>query len=202
VNPFRLLQGTVRWTGRLPADLLATVPMDQECWWLELAGEGAAFNCHPLPACDEDEGAAGSGGGGGGGGSAGGCDVAWQALASANALAVHGLTFDPNSGRVVRAAGPAGTTAGGGGPPASGRPGGGKGGGGLRPVVVEDPLFTGHALMSPLQGGSSARSQRGPAAGAVGNGGARPAGHEGLGGSGDEAALAALAAAPWVSVTC
>ncbi|GBF99726.1 hypothetical protein Rsub_12439 [Raphidocelis subcapitata] len=96
-------QGTVRWTGRLPGDLLATVPSELEGWWLSLAaagaGAGAAFNCAPLP----------------------GGDVAWQALAGAGALAARGLAFDAAGGRVVEAA-----------ESPSGGGGGGGGGGGTR----------------------------------------------------------------------
>jgi hypothetical protein len=165
----------VRWTGRLPADLLATVPMDQECWWLALAGEGAAFNCHPLPTAP---------GGGGGGGSG---DVAWQALATAGALAARGLAFDPSLGRVRAAAGD-----GDGAPPGGGSGRGGKLGSGRAPsprpraLMVEEPL-----LMGPQ--GAALMSPRGAAGGAA----PPPAGHDPD--AGDAAAAAALAATPWVS---
>lgn len=35
----------MRWVGRLPGDLLSTIPVEYEAWWL---GQGKAFNSHPL----------------------------------------------------------------------------------------------------------------------------------------------------------
>lgn len=39
------LQGMVRWVGRLPGDMLSTIPMEQEAWWM---GGGMTFASHPL----------------------------------------------------------------------------------------------------------------------------------------------------------
>jgi hypothetical protein len=38
-------QNTLRWVGRLPGDLMSSIPGDFEAWWL---GPGLAFNSHPL----------------------------------------------------------------------------------------------------------------------------------------------------------
>uniref|UniRef100_A0A383WJX5 FAD-binding domain-containing protein n=1 Tax=Tetradesmus obliquus TaxID=3088 RepID=A0A383WJX5_TETOB len=63
---------TLRWVGRLPGDLMSSIPGDFEAWWL---GPGLAFNSHPL-----------SNG-----------DVAWEAQVSSSSLASDGYTWDPAS---------------------------------------------------------------------------------------------------------
>jgi hypothetical protein len=64
--------------GRLAGDLMATLPMDIECWWVAGAA-GAAFNCSPLPSGD----------------------VAWQAVATDAFLRSAGLEFSAAEGRVT-----------------------------------------------------------------------------------------------------
>jgi hypothetical protein len=92
--------------------------MDFEVWWLALSGGGAAFNCHPLP----------------------NGDVAWQAVAGADALAAQGLEFDAAKGRVVEVAGWGGGSA------AAGTPTGL-----LSPVTLRSPLRA--AVAAALGGG-------------------------------------------------
>jgi hypothetical protein len=45
VLPVLPVQGMVRWVGRLPGDMLSTIPVEQEAWWM---GGGMTFASHPL----------------------------------------------------------------------------------------------------------------------------------------------------------
>eukprot|EP00775_Hariotina_reticulata_P005855 gene5855-6096_t len=69
--------GTMRWAGRMPGDLLSTIPVSCEAWWL---ASGSTFNSHPL-SCG---------------------DVAWEAQVSSSKLAASGLEWDEAQQCVVR----------------------------------------------------------------------------------------------------
>jgi 2-polyprenyl-6-methoxyphenol hydroxylase-like FAD-dependent oxidoreductase len=75
-----LYDNAIRWVGRLPGDSVSTTPTDHEAWWVQ---PGQAFVSHPLK----------------------GGDVAWEALASANALKEAGWEFDPESRKLKQVAG-------------------------------------------------------------------------------------------------